>query len=193
MKTLLTIIVFFTVSVLVFSSNGYEEYINNSKQNLSKCSNLVHKNEVPKFGIEYIDRFAKTAIQEEVKFGIPAEITLAQGILESSWGNGKLVKASNNHFGIKCFRKNCHKDHCTTFSDDNPDDRFTNYETAWLSYRNHSLFLFESERYKHLFELDVDDYKSWAIGLKESGYATDPDYAEKLIYLIEKYELFKLT
>jgi len=138
----------------------------------------------------YIKRFAEVARSEMEQFGIPASITLAQGLLESQSGKSPLAKGANNHFGIKCFSKKCKKGHCKNFSDDHHKDFFRTYPSAWESFRAHSLFL-QKDRYKHLLNLEKTDYINWAVGLKKAGYATDPNYAKKLIRLIESLELDK--
>lgn len=139
---------------------------------------------------KYIERFSEVAQTEMTKYGIPASIILAQGLLESQAGKSPLAKEANNHFGIKCFSKKCKKGHCKNFSDDHHKDFFRTYASAWESFRAHSLFL-QKDRYKHLLELEKTDYKNWAKGLKKAGYATDPNYANKLIRLIENLELNK--
>ena len=121
------------------------------------------------------------------EYGIPASITLAQGILESGSGNSKLARIANNHFGIKC-----HKDwHGKTFymDDDEEHECFRKYNKAEDSYRDHSLFLTQRGRYSFLFDYDIKDYKKWAHGLKKAGYATNPKYPQLLIRIIENYEL----
>ncbi len=138
----------------------------------------------------YVKRFSDVARSEMEQFGIPASITLAQGLLESSAGKSPLAREANNHFGIKCFSKKCKKGHCKNFSDDHHKDFFRTYSSAWESFRAHSLFL-QKNRYKHLLDLEKTDYKKWAVGLKKAGYATDPNYAKKLIRLIESLELDK--
>lgn len=138
----------------------------------------------------YIERFYKTAQQEQKKYGIPASITLAQGILESGNGTSTLAEENNNHFGIKCFSHNCAKGHCRNFTDDSHKDFFRNFPNAWDSYRAHSEFL-KQPRYRKLFKLNKKDYKGWAKGLKKCGYATEKYYAEKLIELIETNNLQK--
>ncbi len=137
---------------------------------------------------KYINRFKKVAQAEMDKFGIPASITLAQGLLESNMGNSKLAVNNNNHFGIKCFSKACKKGHCSNFKDDHHKDFFRKFKTAWESYRSHSTLL-SGKRYKHLKKLDRKDYKGWAVGLQKAGYATDKRYAKKLIRLIETLDL----
>ena len=135
----------------------------------------------------YIRKYHKIAIDEMHSYGIPASITLAQGILESGNGNSRLSRKSKNHFGIKC-----HKDwkgKKVFHDDDAKDECFRKYKKVADSYRDHSEFLKHRERYAFLFKLDITDYKSWAKGLKKAGYATNPKYADKLIDLIHRYNL----
>ncbi len=139
---------------------------------------------------KYVERFASVAISEMKKYGIPASITLAQGIVETNAGSSTLATKHNNHFGMKCFSKKCKKGHCTNFSDDSHKDFFVRYESAWFSFRAHSELL-SGKRYRPLHEFSIKDYKSWAKGLKKAGYATDPSYADKLIKTIEELELYK--
>ncbi len=136
----------------------------------------------------YVKRFYKVAQTEMKKYGIPASITLAQGLIESNAGESRLSRKNNNHFGMKCFSKKCGKGHCSNFTDDSHKDFFRKYQTSWDSYRAHSLLL-QNKRYQPLFKLDKKDYKSWAHGLKKAGYATDRLYAKKLITLIENLKL----
>jgi len=140
---------------------------------------------------DYIERFAPVAMAEMRKYGMPASIILAQGLLESNAGDSRLSKNANNHFGIKCFSKTCKKGHCTNFSDDSHKDFFVKYGNAWSSYRAHSEMLKKSKRYRALFDLDATDYKNWAKGLEKSGYATDRMYAEKLMALIYSLNLHR--
>lgn len=137
----------------------------------------------------YVKRFAKVAQMEMEKYGIPASITLAQGLLESNVGESKLATRNKNHFGVKCFSRRCSPGHCSNFTDDSHKDFFRIYKSAWESYRSHSLLLKRNERYQPLFELRSTDYRNWAHGLKKAGYATDPNYADKLIQLIEGLKL----
>lgn len=136
---------------------------------------------------QYIDSFKFVAMQEMRAHGVPASITLGQGVLESASGNSKLAKNCNNHFGIKC-RSNWTGKFCLA-DDDAKDECFRGYETAFDSYRDHSLFLKGAKRYYLLFELSATDYKGWAHGLREAGYATNPNYGNILIGVIEKYRL----
>ncbi|NUQ22696.1 MAG: glucosaminidase domain-containing protein [Saprospiraceae bacterium] len=134
--------------------------------------------------LAYVERFHKVAQTEMLKFGIPASITLAQGLLESNVGESKLASNNNNHFGIKCFSRRCPKGHCSNYTDDSHKDFFRKYQSPWESYRAHSILL-QKDRYKPLYELGRKDYRNWAHGLKKAGYATDAQYAEKLIATIQ--------
>ena len=124
------------------------------------------------------------------KFGIPASITMAQGILESNSGKGSLALKSNNHFGIKCHKG--WKGKKVYHDDDAKGECFRKYKNPDKSYRDHSIFLESRDRYNFLFKLNMRNYVKWAKGLKKAGYATDPKYADKLISIIERYELWKL-
>lgn len=136
---------------------------------------------------EYVEIFGPIAQGEMETFRIPASITLAQGLLESGNGSGRLAQEANNHFGIKCHTgwngKRIYHD------DDRKGECFRVYQNPISSYRDHSLFLKERRRYAFLFDLNPTDYKAWARGLKKAGYATDPKYPQKLISLIERYQL----
>ena len=138
---------------------------------------------------KYVEKYADIAVKEMKRTGVPASITLAQGLLESRAGLSPLAADGNNHFGIKCHNdwdgKKMYHD------DDANSECFRVYKSAEESFKNHSDFLRGRDRYKSLFELPQDDYKAWAHGLKEAGYATDPRYAHKLIKLIEDYELYE--
>ncbi len=137
----------------------------------------------------YVDDFKEIAQNNMRAHGIPASIILAQGILESGAGKGKLALSANNHFGIKC-----HKEwtgESVKHDDDAAQECFRKYEEPSESYRDHSLFLTSRPRYSSLFKLDKGDYESWAKGLKSAGYATDVKYPDKLIGIIERFELFK--
>jgi len=137
--------------------------------------------------IPYISRYIKTAQNEHRLYNIPASITLAQAILESNCGKSRLAEKNNNHFGIKCFSKNCQKGHCSNFEDDHHKDFFRAYKTAWQSYREHSVFL-NGKRYKDLQQFG-NNYRAWAEGLKSAGYATDVNYDKKIIELVERFNL----
>lgn len=138
---------------------------------------------------EYIDKHKKLAITHMKKYNVPASIILAQGLLESEAGRSSLTTKSNNHFGIKC--KNDWQGERVIAADDTPNDCFRKYKNVEDSYEDHSRFLVERSRYNSLFSLDITDYKSWAKGLQKAGYATDRAYANKLIKVIEDYELYK--
>lgn len=162
-----------------------QQYSRNNKQ-IEKEANK----QTPSFStyttIAYIEAFKGVAVEEMNAYGIPASITLAQGIIESGSGNSALAKYANNHFGIKCTSdwrgKAYYKD------DDQNNDCFRVYKDAKESFKDHSTFL-KRKRYSFLFELDKNDYKNWALGLKAANYATNPKYPELLINVIEKYAL----
>jgi LysM repeat protein len=141
--------------------------------------------------VQYIDMYKDLAIREMKRMGVPAAITLAQGILETESGNSVLVKKSNNHFGIKC--KSSWTAGSVTHDDDAEGECFRLYKTAEDSYRDHSNFLRGNDRYGLLFKLDIKDYKGWAYGLKTAGYATNPSYPQILIKNIEQYNLQQYT
>lgn len=136
---------------------------------------------------DYITMFREAAIADMQKTGVPASITLAQGMYESDNGNSPLAKEAKNHFGIKCHTEwngpTFHQD------DDEKNECFRKYKSVQESYDDHSYFLRSRDRYSFLFSLDITDYKGWAHGLKKAGYATNPEYAKKIIDLIERYNL----
>lgn len=137
---------------------------------------------------DYIRLYAPVAQQEMELYHIPASITLAQGILESGAGQGRLSRIANNHFGIKCHEWSGAK---VYQDDDARHECFRKYREAKYSFRDHSLFLAERGRYQFLFDLDEDDYKGWARGLRKAGYATDRRYPDKLIDLIQRFRLYR--
>lgn len=137
---------------------------------------------------KYIKKYAPIAVSEMYRTGVPASITLAQGLLESRYGQSTLAVNGNNHFGIKCHDWTGKKQYA---DDDKKGECFRVYESAEASFYDHSDFLRYRDRYKFLFENETTDYKAWAYGLKKAGYATDPAYPTKLIKLIEDYELHK--
>lgn len=139
--------------------------------------------------LEYIARFATTAREEAEQFGIPVSIKLAQALLESNAGDSQLASKENNHFGIKCASK-CESCRCANYADDSPRDMFRVFDSAWYSFREHSKLL-SNKRYKHLLEIPRTDYKNWAYGLQAAGYATDKQYAKKLIAIIEAFQLYQ--
>ena len=136
---------------------------------------------------QYIAQFKEAAIADMKKTGVPASITMAQGMFESDYGNSALASIAKNHFGVKC-----HKDwggDTYYMDDDAPNECFRKYNSVEESYDDHSNFLRTRDRYKFLFDLSITDYKGWANGLKQAGYATNPAYADKLIEIIERYNL----
>ena len=164
-----------------------------SKPTIQNSESSTQVEEIPKdisFGeavSKYIEFYSSIAKEEMLQYGIPASITLAQGILESGAGRGELTQKANNHFGIKC-----HKEWTgdkVFHDDDESQECFRKYRDPKYSFRDHSLFLTQRSRYQDLFKLRKDDYKGWAKGLKKAGYATDPKYSDKLISLIERYNL----
>ncbi len=158
---------------------------------------VINKKDIPSdYGtadidmLKYIARYKSIAQREMKEFGIPASITIAQGILESQSGKSELAQKANNHFGIKC-----HSDwqgDKYLYDDDELQECFRKYEKPEESYVDHSKFLANRRRYAFLFRLPKTDYEAWAKGLKKAGYATDPSYPDKLIYLINKYHLHDL-
>jgi flagellum-specific peptidoglycan hydrolase FlgJ len=138
---------------------------------------------------EYIETFAEIAQYEMRAFGIPASITLAQGILESGSGKGALTKKTNNHFGIKCHAG--WQGEYDFHDDDARGECFRKYNHPMYSFRDHSIFLSARSRYDFLFNYRRDDYRKWAYGLKKAGYATDKKYPQKLIGLIERFNLYE--
>ncbi|WP_293313738.1 glucosaminidase domain-containing protein [Pedobacter sp. UBA5917] len=174
--------------LVLLSSCGTRKFSKNNRQ-IEKEANKANNNSYKSYNtLSYIDEFKGVAIEEMNSAGIPASITLAQGILESGSGNSDLAKYANNHFGIKCTSewkgKNYFRD------DDQKNDCFRVYKDARESFRDHSEFL-KRKRYSFLFQLDKNDYKSWAQGLKTAGYATNPKYPDLLINTIEKYQLYQ--
>lgn len=139
--------------------------------------------------VRYIDKYSSLAVDEMYRSGVPASITLAQGLLESRYGLSELAVKGNNHFGIKCH--NNWQGGKVYHDDDKKGECFRKYDSPEESFRDHSDFLRYRDRYKFLFDLEVNDYKGWAHGLKKAGYATDPAYPSKLIRLIEDYELYR--
>ena len=153
---------------------------------LVSAAALAVQNKTPQE--KYIEEFAALAVSEMYRSGVPASITLAQGMLESGNGQSALARQSNNHFGIKC-HNNWGGDK-VYHDDDEKGECFRKYPHPSESYRDHSDFLRYRDRYKFLFDYKVTDYKAWAYGLKKAGYATDPKYPVKLINIIEQYDLY---
>ncbi|MDR6459578.1 LysM repeat protein [Chryseobacterium vietnamense] len=138
---------------------------------------------------QYIQKFAKYAVEEMEKYKIPASITLAQGLLETGGGQSRLAQEGKNHFGIKC--KEDWTGRTMKHTDDAPNECFRVYDDPRQSYEDHSIFLSTRKYYANLFKLDMKDYRAWATGLKKAGYATNPRYASILITKIEKYKLYE--
>ena len=157
---------------------------------------FIRRNRIPEHVIQekrlkcekYVQTYGPVAVQEMHKYGIPASIKLAQGLLESDVGESRLATENLNHFGIKCFSRSCTKGHCSNHLDDSHKDFFRIYTDAMESYRAHSRFL-QSDRYTPLKRIPIQHYRRWAHGLKDAGYATHPKYAEKLIAIIETLNL----
>lgn len=204
MKIKLFFLIFF---VLLFVSCSSSRKISTPKTNKVTITESPYKNVSPvqqvqhvkklqksnkslnKYSLQYIKKYAPIAVSEMHKYNVPASITLAQGILESGNGRSQLASKSNNHFGIKCH---------TTWTgervyhdDDELGECFRKYSDVKYSYRDHSLFLTQRSRYADLFKLKISDYQGWAKGLKKAGYATDPKYPDKLISLIERFDLWQ--
>ena len=137
---------------------------------------------------QYFDQYKDIAIEQMLRYHIPASITLAQGVFESGAGKSELARRANNHFGIKCHnwtgRRSYH-------DDDERNECFRAYDSAYESFEDHSKFLVSGQRYRSLFDLKETDYKGWAKGLKAAGYATNPQYANKLIEIIQLYKLYQ--
>lgn len=180
------------VAVLLFTScSAHKTAISSSKarknnqaiQKRNRASIAAHKD---LSSLEYIERFKAIAIQEMNSYGIPASITLAQGLFESGSGNSDLAKFANNHFGIKCGSTWTGESYYK--NDDNVNDCFRVYSNPEESFRDHSEFL-KKKNYARLFELDKNDFNGWAYGLKACGYATNPQYPKLLLNIINKYQL----
>lgn len=138
--------------------------------------------------IIFITKYKNAAIKKMNEHGIPASVTLAQGILESAAGTSELAQNANNHFGIKC--GSAWQGETYLKDDDNVDDCFRKYNSVDQSYEDHSQFLLKNKRYGFLFEYNSDDYISWSKGLQDAGYATNPEYSKILLRIIEEYELY---
>jgi flagellum-specific peptidoglycan hydrolase FlgJ len=159
---------------------------NGAEIQLEATSNVKTYEEEIKLYVASFHEIAKNSMKTH---GIPASIILAQGILESGAGKGKLAQSANNHFGIKCHTG--WTGDSVKHDDDAEQECFRKYNKPSESYKDHSLFLTSRSRYATLFKLDKGDYQSWAKGLKAAGYATDVKYPDKLIGLIERFELYK--
>ena len=171
--------------LLFFTACSSRKYVKNNKK-VEKVAKKNNPDPVVYSTLSYIESFKNVAVAEMNANGVPASIILAQGILESGSGNSDLARYANNHFGIKCTAE--WKGNAYYKDDDEKNDCFRVYKNAAESYKDHSAFL-KRKRYAFLFELDKNDYKNWAIGLKKAGYATNPKYPDLLINIIEKYGL----
>ena len=189
------VLIYLIILILTFSCGTKRVIYNNKTEEPKK--EVKSKKKKPKEVVivpkilnteDYVKFYSNIAMDEMIQFGIPASITLAQGILESGAGKGRLAVQANNHFGIKCHGWNGKKIY---HDDDEEQECFRKYDNPEYSYRDHSLFLTNRGRYSFLFDLKKDDYKQWAKGLKKAGYATDPKYPQKLIDLIQRYQLYK--
>jgi flagellum-specific peptidoglycan hydrolase FlgJ len=190
------------ISLLAFSCGSKRKIITKKKNNKSKTEQVSKTTETEKTNTEsatkttsyanateaYIANFRQIAMDEMRKYKIPASITLAQGILESGSGKGRLAVEANNHFGIKCHGWTGQKIY---HDDDASQECFRKYKHAESSFEDHSTFLTGRGRYSKLFQLRENDYKGWAKGLRAAGYATDRKYPDKLISLIERYKLYE--
>ncbi len=182
------------------SSKAKSAPVGNTMSNLAPVlnPNYIKKHNISKEVVaeklqtcdDYVNKFSAAAVREMHVYGIPASVTLAQGLLESNAGESLLATKANNHFGIKCFSKTCKRGHCMNASDDTHKDFFRMYPNAGDCYHAHSEFL-QADRYKWLKKYPKSDYKNWAKGLKKSGYATAPHYAEALITIVETLDLQK--
>ena len=181
-----------TTTKPVVTTSSTKSETTDSKPKTDSEVSLVATSNIKTYAEEiqiYVDNFKEIAQNNMKAHGIPASITLAQGILESGAGKGKLALSANNHFGIKCHKE--WNGESVKHDDDAAQECFRKYEDPAESYRDHSLFLTSRPRYSNLFKLDKGDYESWAKELKSAGYATDVKYPDKLIGLIERFELYK--
>jgi len=176
------IIIVLVMGLVLFSFVGGKKYPPATESYIPKKSTLKKVDKVQ----AYVDKYLKIALAEQSLYGIPASITLAQGIVESNSGTSSLSVKCNNHFGMKWRRGR--KEKYAIYHDDSPKDKFVVYKSAWYSFRDHSKLL-TNERYNHLFKLKCNDYKGWARGLKKCGYATNKTYDKILISVIERYKL----
>lgn len=198
--------VLFCLSFLIITSCGSKKKVvkNNPKKevviiekkptklpsvNETKHVEKLKESNLNKYTLDYIERFAPIAVSKMQNYKIPASITLAQGILESGNGRSELALKSNNHFGIKCHTN--WTGETVRHDDDEKKECFRKYKHPESSYDDHSAFLTQRKRYAFLFSFGSTDYKKWAYGLKDAGYATDKKYPQKLIKIIEDYKLYE--
>ena len=187
---MLVLIISLTINSCGLLKNN-KQYKSKKNQKSIKQSKLIENKDQKITSFDraelYIKTYSSVAKSEMNKYGIPASITLAQGLLESGLGIGYLAKNANNHFGIKCHKN--WKGGRIYYDDDEKGECFRVYLNPLESYYDHSIFLKDRSRYSFLFDLKSNDYIGWAKGLKKAGYATDPKYSTKLISLIERYNL----
>ncbi|MXV49854.1 LysM peptidoglycan-binding domain-containing protein [Pedobacter sp. HMF7647] len=179
----------FLLGCVAFASCSSKKVLVKNSASPQKPQQVITDNVLVKkypTAVDYINRFKAIAVAEMNQYGIPASITLAQGLLESGNGNGTLARVANNHFGIKCNTN--WKGKTILQDDDQLGECFRVYNTPEESFRDHSIFL-QRKRYASLFQLDKNDYQGWAYGLKQAGYATNPQYPQLLINLIDRYQL----
>ena len=193
------IVIIIVLGCFLYSCKSKHKIVTKRDKETSKTEEVIKSKEIPstsntpsssanKNATEvYIDSYKAIAMEEMRKFKIPASITLAQGILESASGKGRLAVKANNHFGIKCHNWTGKKIY---HDDDRSQECFRKYDHAESSFEDHSKFLTTRGRYSKLFSLKQNNYKAWAKGLRAAGYATDRKYPEKLISLIERYKLY---
>lgn len=172
-----------------YSSSSNVVYILNPRQIEADLVSPQFVNEKLAFCNEFIERFSKTAVQEMQKFGIPASIILAQSLLASNAGNSMASIELNNFFGSVC-DAGCLDCDCKTFFEEGKTLSYRKFKSAWASFRDNSIQM-TSKSYKHLLDIPKSDYKAWAGGLMKAGYSADPDFAQKIITLIEVLELNK--
>lgn len=191
MKRIISIII---IALLLASCHAKKSVIQTTKRGSSSSRSSKEIESSPRVKItndlilDYINKYGPIAQSNMKTYGIPASIILSQALLESGYGTATLCLQANNHFGIKC-----HKDwmgDSVRYDDDSKDECFRKYDNPNESFRDHAVFLTSGSRYSSLFRLNIKDYKAWAKGLKEAGYATDSQYPAKLITLIEKYQLY---
>lgn len=201
-------VVVYCISFLILASCGSKKKVVENKKNSGVILNEPIPKELPsvnekkltkelannnpklnKATLAYIEEYASIAVNEMHSHKIPASITLAQGILESGNGKSYLASKSNNHFGIKCHTG--WQGERVYHDDDEDQECFRKYQYVATSYKDHSAFLTQRKRYSFLFNYKATDYKKWAKGLKKAGYATDKKYPNKLIHIIERYQLYK--
>lgn len=182
--------VFIVIAVALFlgSCASRKAALQSPSHGKNNTGHVRHPGATSASGLDYVAQYKDIAIAEMNQYGIPASIKLAQALLESGNGNSYLARTANNHFGIKC--GGVWQGKSVTRPDDHVRDCFRVYDNPEHSFRDHSQFLLR-KRYEKLFTLNKNDYKGWAKGLKDAGYATNPRYPDLLINLIERYQLYQ--